>query len=254
VTRLTSCPDAETVAARSADHVRRELASARQQRGVAHLALSGGTTPGRTYELLSQHPRDLDDAELWFADERCVPPDDEQSNHLLVARTLLEPTGLPGERVHRMEGELGPDEGARRYAAELHARVPGEDGAPSSGERLPVLDLIVLGIGPDGHIASLFPGAPTLDAGEDAVCLGVTDSPKPPPERITLSLAVLRAARGCLLLATGASKADAVSAMLGEPTRHVPASLLRRERLTVIVDDAAAPDAPPPSVSESPPR
>ena len=87
-------------------------------------------------------------------------------------------------------------------------------------------------------------GAAELHAGEDAVCLGVHTSPKPPPERITLSLAVLRAARSCVLLATGPSKADAVSAMLAEPTEHVPASLLRRERLTVIVDDAAAPPAP----------
>jgi 6-phosphogluconolactonase len=108
-------------------------------------------------------------------------------------------------------------------------------------DELPVLDVIVLGIGPDGHVASLFPGAPTLDAGPHELCLGVHDSPKPPPERITLTLAVLRAARRCLLLATGAGKADAVNAMLGEPSRHVPASLLRRERLTVIVDDAASP-------------
>jgi 6-phosphogluconolactonase len=107
-----------------------------------------------------------------------------------------------------------------------------------------VLDLVLLGIGPDGHIASLFPGADTLQAPEDALCLGVHDSPKPPPERITLSLAVLRAARACMLLATGSSKSDAVSAMLGEPSSHVPASLLRRERLAVIVDDAAAPPAP----------
>jgi 6-phosphogluconolactonase len=111
---------------------------------------------------------------------------------------------------------------------------------------LPVLDLVVLGIGPDGHVASLFPGSPALDAPEQVLCLGVHDSPKPPPERITLSLAVLRAARRCLLLATGASKADAVDAMLGKPGRHVPASLLRRERLTVIVDDAAAPRGPGP--------
>jgi 6-phosphogluconolactonase len=104
-----------------------------------------------------------------------------------------------------------------------------------------VLDLIVLGIGPDGHVASLFPGAPALDAGEQAICLPIHDSPKPPPERITLSLAVLRAARRCLLLATGAGKADAISAALAEPSRHVPASLLRRERLTIIVDDAASP-------------
>jgi 6-phosphogluconolactonase len=106
---------------------------------------------------------------------------------------------------------------------------------------LPVLDLIALGIGPDGHVASLFPGAPTLDAGAETLCLGVHESPKPPPERITLSLGVLRAARRCLLLATGAGKADAIAAALGEATHHVPASLLVRERLTVIVDDAASP-------------
>jgi 6-phosphogluconolactonase len=136
-----------------------------------------------------------------------------------------------------MPGELGPSDGAESYELELLATL-GEEPA------LPVLDLIVLGIGPDGHIASLFPGARTLDAGEDAICHGVTDSPKPPPERVTLSLAMLHAARGCVLLATGASKADAVAATLGEPSKHVPASLLRRERLTVIVDDAAAPPRP----------
>ncbi len=239
MTRLTTCPDDETVAQRAAAHIARVVQRANQERGVANIAISGGTTPGRTYELLGGEPDALTGVELWFADERCVGPDDEQSNYLLAARTLLGAAAIPPERVHRMLGELGPHEGARRYAAELVAHVPPADGGP------PVLDLIVLGIGPDGHVASLFPGASTLDAGEDAICLGVTDSPKPPPERITLSLAVLRAARGCLLLATGASKADAVNAMLGEPTRHVPASLLARERLTVIVDDDAAPDPPP---------
>lgn len=237
MTRLTACPDAETVAQRAAAHVARQLRHAREQRGVAHLALSGGTTPGRTYELLGGKPEEMGGVQMWFADERCVPPDDEESNYRLVAQTLLTPAGIEPERVHRMEGEAGPHEGARRYAEELARHVPRADTSPPA---VPVLDLIVLGIGPDGHVASLFPGAATLDAGEDAICLGVEDSPKPPPERITLSLAVLRAARECLLLATGASKADAVSAMLGEPSRHVPASLLRRERLTMIVDDAAA--------------
>jgi 6-phosphogluconolactonase len=243
VTRLTTCLDAETVAARAAAHVVREIARAREQRGVAHLALSGGTTPGRTFEVLAADPEiDWDGVEIWFADERCVAPDDAESNYRLAVETLLDPAGIPPERVHRMEGELGPWEGATRYAQELGARLPGTDASPTPA----VLDVVVLGIGPDGHIASLFPGADTLDADEQALCLGIEDSPKPPPERITLSLAVLRAARGCLLLATGASKADAVNAMLGEPTRHVPASLLRRSRLTVIVDDAAAPDGPQP--------
>jgi 6-phosphogluconolactonase len=241
VTRLTTCPDAETVAVRAAADVVRHLERARRERGVAHLALSGGTTPARTYELLASEPQELSAVEVWFADERCVAPKDEQSNYRLAAETLLKPAGIPAERVHRMEGELGPEEGARRYARELAERVPAEEAPPPTP---PVLDLVVLGIGPDGHVASLFPGASTLAAGEEAICLGVRDSPKPPPERITLSLAALRAARSCLLLATGAGKADAVNAMLGEPSIHVPASLLRRERLTVIVDDAAAPEGP----------
>ncbi len=247
MTRLTSCPDADSVARRAAAETLRQLGRARSERGVAHLALSGGTTPARTYELLGEQPQELGEVEVWFADERCVGPDDEQSNYRLAAETLLAAAALAPELVHRMEGELGPDEGARRYAQllteRLHAGEPGAGGAaggPAGAASLPVLDLVVLGIGPDGHVASLFPGAPTLDAGELALCLGVHDSPKPPPERITLSLAMLQAARSCLLLATGAGKADAVAAMLGEPSRHVPASLLRRERLTVIVDDAAA--------------
>jgi len=238
MTRLTTCPDAETVAERAAEYITRHLHSAVQERGVAHLALSGGTTPERTFELLAAEPVEWSAVELWFADERCVGPQDEQSNYLMAAKSLLEPAAIAEERVHRMLGELGPHEGAAQYAQEL-AESLATDGVP-------VLDLIVLGIGPDGHVASLFPGASTLDAGNDAVCLGVEGSPKPPPERITLSLAVLRAARSCLLLATGAGKADAVSAMLADPNRHVPASLLRRERLTVMMDDAAAPAGPRP--------
>jgi 6-phosphogluconolactonase len=235
VTRLTTCVDAEAVSERAAADIARYCRRTSEERGVAHIALSGGSTPKRTYELLGAKAAELAGAEIWFADERCVPPDDEQSNYRLVAESLLAAGAVPDERVHRMQGELGPDEGASRYAPALREGIGARDG------QLPVLDLIVLGIGPDGHVASLFPGSPALDAPADAVCLGVHDSPKPPPERITLSLAMLRAARRCLLLATGASKADAVDAMLGEPSRHVPASLLRRERLTVIVDDAAAP-------------
>ncbi|MGH2864381.1 MAG: 6-phosphogluconolactonase [Solirubrobacteraceae bacterium] len=239
MTRLTSCADAESVAQRAAAHIVRQLRRAHEQRGVAHLALSGGSTPGRTYELLGAKAQDLGGVQVWFADERCVGPDDEASNYLLARQTLLAGTAIARERVHRMIGELGPEEGASRYATQLRRNVGDEGDGPQA---LPVLDVVVLGIGPDGHVASLFPGAPTLDAGPDAVCLGVSDSPKPPAERITLSLELLRAARECVLLATGASKAQATSAMLGQPSRDVPASLLRRERLTVIVDDEAAPE------------
>ncbi len=244
MTRLTACPDPETVAERASAHIARQLGRAVHEREVAHLALSGGTTPGRTYGLLAAKAAALAGVHMWFADERCVAPDEPESNYRLVAEVLLGPAEIPAQWVHRMEGERGPQEGARRYAEELARALPAPASQASGGQAAaPMLDLIVLGIGPDGHVASLFPGADSLEAGEDTVCLGVSDSPKPPGERITLSLSVLRAARECVLLATGASKADAVAAMLAEPTTHVPASLLTRERLTVFVDDAAAPPA-----------
>ncbi|HEY2536482.1 MAG TPA: 6-phosphogluconolactonase [Solirubrobacteraceae bacterium] len=256
MTRLTTLVDAEAVAARAATEIARDLRSAREARGVAHLTLSGGTTPARTYELLAHELEDWTGIEVWFADERCVGPQDEQSNYRLAQETLLATAQIPTEQVHRMEGELGPERGAERYAFLLGERVPAQADDPARAQAQeaqardeeddgpPALDVIVLGIGPDGHVASLFPSAPTLDAGPRELCLPVHDSPKPPPERITLSLAVLRAARACVLLATSASKSDAVAAMLAEPSHHVPASLLRRGRLNVIVDDAAAP--PPP--------
>jgi 6-phosphogluconolactonase len=249
VTRLCTLADAEAVAVRGAREIAGHVERARAERGVAHVALSGGTTPERAYELLAQTLEDWRGVEVWFADERCVGPEDAESNYRMAREKLLGRIAIEPGLVHRMEGELGPEAGAERYARELRAHVAGADvesGAASGadGADLPVLDVVVLGIGPDGHIASLFPDAPTLDAGAQAVCLAVRDSPKPPPERITLSLAVLRAARRCVLLATSADKRAAVTEALAEPTAQVPASLLRRERLTVILDDAASP--PPP--------
>jgi 6-phosphogluconolactonase len=170
-----------------------------------------------------------------------VPPDDDESNYKLARETLLAgAAGLPAERIHRIEGEIGPLRAARRYSRAVREHV-----APAPHSRVPSLDAIVLGIGPDGHVASLFPGAATLRAGAGSVCLGVRNSPKPPPERVTLSLPVLRAARRCVMLALGVEKRAAVAAMLARPSRHVPASLLLRERLSVIVDDAASPSEAP---------
>jgi 6-phosphogluconolactonase len=238
VTRLCTLLDAEAVAQRAAREIAQHLERARAERGVAHLALSGGTTPERTHELLAGIVEDWQGIEVWFADERCVGAEHPESNYLMVHKTLLEHISSAPPQVHRMEGELGPEQGAQRYAQELSTAVAiGE-------EQVPVLDVVVLGIGPDGHVASLFPGAPTLDASAEAVCLGVHNSPKPPPERITLSLAVLRAARRCLLPATGAGKRDAIAGALGAATHDVPASLLRKERLMIVIDDEASPPAP----------
>jgi 6-phosphogluconolactonase len=191
--------------------------------------------------------------ELWYGDERCVPPEDPESNHKLVADSLLAHIHGPAQpSEHRVLGELGPEEAARAYAAQLRARVaPAEEGGvgesdvedrarglPSQGG-LPALDVALLGIGEDGHTASLFPGDPVVEDDSGALCLPVRDAPKPPPERVTLSLPVLRAARHCLLLVTGAGKASALTAVLAGPDPRIPASLLASERLQIVADTAA---------------
>jgi 6-phosphogluconolactonase len=234
VTVFKALSDPEAVAEHAAGEIASRLREAAAARSIAHLAVSGGTTPGRTYELLAASVEDWDPVELWFVDERGVGPGEPESNYGMVRETLLSRAPLAAGRVHRMEGELGPERAASDYSALLRAGVePLEDG-------LPVLDVVVLGIGPDGHVASLFPDSPALEADVGQICLAIEDSPKPPPQRVTLSLPVLRAARCCLLLATGSDKAHAVARALGEPSAHVPASLLERERLIVLTDPAAA--------------
>jgi 6-phosphogluconolactonase len=232
---VTSVQVTETAEEAAADAARRLAAAideARERRGVAHLALAGGETPLRAYELLAQAITDWTGVELWFGDERAVGPEDPESNYRLVAETLLASATEPGPRVHRIEGERGASEAAAMYASALRERVPADDGVP-------VLDVAFLGVGPDGHTASLFPGHPALEA--TGVCVAVHGAPKPPPERITLTIPVLRAARRIIFLATNADKAEAVSAVLAGPDPRVPASLLGGPRTELIVDRAAAP-------------
>jgi 6-phosphogluconolactonase len=243
MTRLTTVADPEAAAERAAQEIARALRDAIERRGAAHLALAGGSTPRRAYELLAGLLADWSAVELWYGDERCVGPEDPESNHRLVADSLL--AGIAGAqpREHRIRGELGPEAAAQAYAEELRAHVPPAD-EPDGAPALPALDLALLGIGEDGHTASLFPGHPEVLDESGALCLPVHDAPKPPPARVTLSLPVLRAARRCLLLVTGAGKADALAAVLAGPDPHVPASLLASRRLHVLADDAAAPPAP----------
>src|SRR3954453_9131571 len=161
------CADPEEVASRAADAIATAVASARALKGAAHLCLTGGSTPRRCYQLLGPLLDSWDDVHLWYGDERCVPPEDEQAN----VRRVRESLDAPGAVEHRMRGELGPVAGAEAYARELGDTV---------------MDLTLNGLGPDGHTASLFPGHPLLDA--TALIAGISDSPKPPPERITMTL------------------------------------------------------------------
>jgi 6-phosphogluconolactonase len=219
--------DLEIRVAASADAARRgaaELLAEAAGRG-GDIALSGGSTPGPAYEVAAELEPDWSRVELWFADERGVPPDDEHSNYRLVRERLLERVERPPSD-HRVLGELPPEEAAERYDRELEAVV---------------LDLVLLGIGADGHTASLFPNDPAL---EERVRRAVAVQ-RPDVERVTLTVPVLGAAAAVVFLATGADKRDAVRRAFADPgSPATPASLVRSGAGTTyaFLDRAAAGD------------
>ena len=203
---------AEDVAAEAAS----EIASAIVD-GARTLVLAGGTTPRRCYELLSQLEVAWGRVTILFGDERCVPPDHPDSNYRMAREAMLDRV-FPGS-VHRIPAELGPNEGAALYSQVVAALAP--------------LDIVLLGVGEDGHTASLFPGHPAVNAKGWAI--GIRDSPKPPLERVTLTLSTLRGARRVVILATGAGKAEAVAkAKRGE----VPSGMIAGARW--LIDREAA--------------
>lgn len=237
MSRLTVRPDARAATEYAAGEIARALREALARRGVAHFALSGGDTPRPAYEKLATLLDHWSAVELWYCDERCVAPDHPDSTHLLVGEALLAPIAardITAPREHRVRGELPPEEAAALYEEELRACVP-----PTGADDLPILDVALLGIGEDGHTASLFPGHPQVEDQSGALCLPVGDAPKPPPERVTLTVPVLRAARLPLLLATGAAKAPALTAALRGPDPRLPASLVVGERMHLVADAAA---------------
>jgi 6-phosphogluconolactonase len=232
VIRLSVHHDPEATAEAAADLIADRIAAAQSARGVAHVSLAGGTTPRRAYELLAVRLADRERVEWWFGDERCVPPDDPESNYRLVSESLIA-RGIPPECVHRVHGEDPPDLAAAAYARELARELP----LDAAG--VPVLDVALLGLGEDGHTASLFPGDPSLEITDELVVPVV--AVKPPPNRITLTLPVLRASRDVIVLANGASKKDAVTRVLAGPDPAIPASLLADANVTLLVDETAAP-------------
>jgi len=188
-------------------------------RGRFELAVSGGRTPATLFARLASGPMraalDVAHTHIWFADERAVPPDDAGSNYRMVRESLTGPLAIPAANVHRMEGER---EDLARAAADYARALPAR------------FDLIVLGIGEDGHTASLFPGSSLVDEHARMVAV-VFDSPKPPSRRLTLTPPVLEAARQVLVLASGEGKAAAVArALAAEGDPHAVPSRLVRER------------------------
>jgi 6-phosphogluconolactonase len=219
---ITVAADAEEAARLVAERL------ARQARAGGSVVLTGGSTPRRAYETAAELEPDWSRVELWWGDERCVAPDDERSNFHMAKDALLDRLEQQPAAVHRMRGELGRDEGADEYATEL----------TGAGR----FDLVLLGLGPDGHIASLFPGFPTLDV-TDRDALGSEAGHEPFVDRISMSLTRLCDTHELLFLVAGADKADAVSrALAGEPSHETPGSLARANDGTTraVVDRAAA--------------
>lgn len=184
-------------------------------RGTFSLALSGGNTPKPVFEALARRPIDWSRIVLTFGDERCVPPDDEKSNYLMARRTLLDAIPIPAENVLRMKGEIDPADAANEYEAELRARA---------GGGVFRHDLILLGMGPDGHTASLFPGTAALAETERLVV--ANDVPQMGMWRITFTYPLLNAARHVCFLVNSAGK-DEILAEVFSGTSSYPCAAVQ---------------------------
>ena len=198
------------------------LASAR-----GHIAITGGSTPRVAYERAAELRDDWSGVDFWFTDERCVPPDHEHSNFGMAERALL--SRAEGATLHRMRGELGPEDGATAYENELGEFGPG------------ALDLILLGVGPDAHICSLFPGDDALGERERLVVGVETPGMAPLVSRITLTLPVVNASRQIVFLVTGEDKAEAAARVFaGRPDPRAPGSLVEGDAIALLDPAAAA--------------
>jgi 6-phosphogluconolactonase len=228
--RIQRFDDSDGLYAQAAAHIDRAGAAAIAERGVFHLALSGGQTPLPAYlRLTSSMALDWGRIHVYWSDERCVPPSDMRSNYRAASDALLRHVTIPSENIHRIDGKMPPIDAAEAYEATLRRSLRDVGGR---------LDLVLLGIGSDGHTASLFPGDPALRERDRWVA--AVNAPAEPPWRVTMTLPLINAAQDVLFLVTGGEKAEAVRAIIaGDP---LPASFVRPTDGTagLLVDTAAA--------------
>ncbi|MFP5348730.1 MAG: 6-phosphogluconolactonase [Gammaproteobacteria bacterium] len=217
-------PDFEALCERAARAIERVAAEAVARRGAFSIVLTGGSTPREVYRRLRHARADWVRWHIYIGDERCVAVDHAERNDAMARAAWLAHVPIPVQQIHMMPGELGPEEGARRYAATVAA--------------VDRFDLVLLGLGEDGHVASLFPGNAARALPQDAV--PVRDSPKPPPERISLSAARLSRTDAAFFLVAGAAKRQALVAWLGG--KPIPAAdITPANGVDVFVDRAAMP-------------
>jgi 6-phosphogluconolactonase len=234
----------------SAELFAKRVEQAVATRGIARIAISGGSTPQATFKLLADPSRPFlatmpwDKLQLFWVDERCVSPDDPESNYGVCRDLLLTKVPIPGANVFRMEGELDPQEAASRYESTLR-NVMKLEGAES-----PAFDLVVLGMGPDGHTASLFPDTDALN--EIGRLVVANHVPQKDTWRITLTWPVINQAAEVAFEVEGSGKTDIIAEVLTGPRdpEHLPSQLIRpaNGKLLFLLDEDAAAKLPPATV------
>lgn len=232
-------PDTDTLSNRAADFIIHAANEAIVRHGRFTLALSGGSTPKKLYGMLGEPPYSTlinwSLVEVFWSDERNVPPDDPESNYHMANEVLLSKVPIPASQVHRMPADEAERDAASQAYTETMQRVFGTGG-------IPAFDLVQLGMGPEAHTASLFPHQASLH--EQKRLVMPVSVPKPPPPRLTFTPPLLNAARNILFLVTGAEKAEAVQAVLEgnyQPDEY-PAQIVRPTAgsVTWMLDEAAA--------------
>lgn len=243
-------PDPSTLAAVTAARLLVRLVDVQAIRRPAHVALTGGTVGIAVLEQLAASPlRDAVDwtgVHLWWGDERFLPSGDPDRNETQARSALLDALPIPSENVHPMpasgtSGLDSPDAGAVAYAAELARFAAEHVGTEPTRPAAPAFDVVLLGMGPDGHVASLFPGLDGVHV-TDRTVIGVHGSPKPPPERLSLTFPVIQAADEVWIVVAGAEKAEAAARGLADDdvTRTPAAGARGRSRTLWLLDIAAA--------------
>jgi len=217
-------PSAESLRKKAVALICRAADEAIARQGAFRLVLAGGTTPQAVYEALREAPAEWAKWHIWFGDERCLPPEHPERNSRMARVAWLDRVDIPVAQVHAIPAELGAQTGAAAYAGQLRD--------------VPEFDLVLLGLGEDGHTASLFPGQAWGVEGGAPAALAVFDAPKPPPERISLSAWRLGWARQVMFLVIGKSKCDAVRRW--REGKSIPAAAIAPEGgVDVLIEEAS---------------
>ena len=216
--------DTQTVAEKACLLIKQAADIAISKKAIFRIVLAGGTTPGHIYQMLAKENYNWSQWEFYLGDERCLPIDSEERNSQMAMTTWLNDIDVPTENIHFIPAELGAETAAKQYAETIRSKMP--------------FDLVLLGMGEDGHTASLFPGH---EHNKDELTHAVYDSPKPPSDRVSMSASTLSNSHHVLMIVTGAGKKEPVKAWQNGTIIPI-AQISALEHLTIMLDEAAFPN------------